>query len=46
MTHESNTDPLFHRIWPTIVVAGGLGLSAVWVSLLGYGVASLIMRAL
>jgi len=35
--------PLFHRIWPTAVIALGLGLTAVWTCLLGYGLVSLII---
>jgi hypothetical protein len=37
-------DPVFyfHQIWPTAVIAIGLGLTGAWVSLLGYGLVELI----
>jgi hypothetical protein len=38
-------DALFHRIWPRAMVALGLGLTAAWTCLLGYGVVSLIALA-
>lgn len=34
--------PLFDRIWPPAVIALGLGLTATWVSLLGYGLVRLV----
>ena len=33
---------LLHQIWPPAVMACGLALTAAWVSLLGYGLVSLI----
>jgi hypothetical protein len=38
--------PLFHRIWPPAMIALGLGLTAVWICLLGYGLVSLITLAI
>jgi hypothetical protein len=32
----------FHQIWPPVVIAFGLGLSAAWASLLGYGLIELV----
>jgi hypothetical protein len=37
--------PIIDRIWPIAVIAFGLGLTAAWVCLLGYGVARLIRFA-
>jgi hypothetical protein len=34
--------PLFHRIWPPAIIALGLGLTAAWTCLLGYGLVSLL----
>ena len=45
MIHKSKTNVLFGRIWPTAAVVCGLGLTAVWASLLGYVFITLIMRA-
>ena len=36
------TEPVIHRIWPSATVAFGLGLSAAWTCLLGYGLFKLI----
>ena len=42
-THStSTTAPIIHRVWPTAVIAFGLGLTAAWVCLLGYGVKNLL----
>jgi hypothetical protein len=38
----STTAPIIHRVWPIAVIAFGLGLTAAWVCLLGYGVVRLI----
>jgi hypothetical protein len=35
----------FHQIWPPVVIALGLGLSAAWASLLGYGLIELVSLA-
>jgi hypothetical protein len=32
-----STDPIFQRIWPPVAIACGVGLTAGWVALLGYG---------
>jgi len=37
--------PFFHRIWPPAIIALGLGLTAAWISFLGYGLVSLITFA-
>ena len=37
--------PLFYRIWPRAMIALGLGLTAAWTCLLGYGLVSLITFA-
>ena len=34
------------RIWPTAVIAFGLGLTAAWVGLLSYGLVKLIELAI
>ena len=34
--------PFVHRTWPSVVVGFGLGLTAVWMLLLGYGAIVLI----
>ena len=34
-----------HAIWPAVVIGFGLGLSAVWIGLLGYGLVMLIKHA-
>jgi hypothetical protein len=39
------THALFHQFWPPVVVACGLGLTAAWTGLLGYGLVSLIALA-
>jgi hypothetical protein len=38
-------DNLFYRIWPQAMIALGLGLTAAWTGLLGYGLVSLIALA-
>jgi hypothetical protein len=38
-------DTLFHQIWPQAMIAFGLGLTAVWICLLGYGLVKLIELA-
>ena len=42
----STADPLFYRILPPAMIVFGLGLTAAWASLLGYGLVTLIMLAL
>ena len=37
--------PLLDRIWPQAMIALGLGLTAAWACLLGYGLVSLIALA-
>jgi hypothetical protein len=37
--------PLFDRIWAPAMIALGLGLTAAWACLLGYGLVSLIALA-
>ena len=39
--YASAADPLFSRIWPTAMIAFGLGLTATWACLLGYGLVRL-----
>ena len=34
--------PIIHRIWPVAVIAFGLGLTAAWICLLGYGILKLV----
>ena len=34
--------PFFYRIWPPVMVVFGLGLTAAWTSLLGYGLVKLV----
>jgi hypothetical protein len=38
-------DNLFYRIWPSAMIAFGLGLNVAWVALLGYGLGSIIELA-
>ena len=38
--------PLFHRIWPPAIIALGLGLTAAWICVLGYGLVSVITIAI
>jgi hypothetical protein len=37
---------MIRRIWPTATIALGLGLTAAWVGLLGYGLYKLIDLAI
>jgi hypothetical protein len=37
--------PAIHRIWPVAVIGFGLGLTAAWVCLLGYGFFKIIEMA-
>ena len=37
--------PFFHRIWPSAMIAFGLGLSAAWAFFLAYGLVRLIALA-
>jgi hypothetical protein len=37
--------PLLHRMWPPAMIAFGLGLTAAWTGLLGYGLVSLTAPA-
>jgi hypothetical protein len=46
MTDDTNTSARLHRVWPVVAVACGLGLSLVWTTLLGYGIAALLYRLL
>jgi hypothetical protein len=39
-------EPFLQRIWPPAALACALGLTAAWVSLLGYGLVSLIELAI
>jgi hypothetical protein len=39
-------EPIFQRIWPPAALACGLGLTAAWVSFLGYGLFSLVELAI
>ena len=41
----TQTNALFHRIWPPAIVILGLGLTAAWIALWGYGLVSLIKIA-
>jgi len=41
----THTNTLFHRIWPPAIIMFGLGLTAAWMALLGYGLVSLIKIA-
>jgi hypothetical protein len=46
-TAEARTStPVIHRIWPVAVIAFGLGLTAVWMCLLGYGLIKIIEMAI
>jgi hypothetical protein len=35
-----------HSIWPTVVIAFGLSVTAAWVGLLGYGLVKLLELAI
>jgi len=39
-------EPLIRRIWPTAMIALGLGLSVAWAGLLVYGLAKLVVLAI
>ena len=39
-------EPAIHRIWPVAVIAFGLGLTAAWMGLLGYGLFKIIEMAI
>ena len=40
---EAKSASLFHRVWPPAFIACGLGLTAAWVSFLGYEVVRFIV---
>jgi hypothetical protein len=45
-THPAQAPQLhFHRVWPPAAIGFGLGLTAAWICLLGYGLVSLIALA-
>ena len=50
MTHEALpavSDPsIFRPVWPLVFVILGLGLTAAWTALLGYGLVQLVEMAL
>ena len=35
---------LIHRVWPIALIVCGLGLSAAWAAILGFGLVSLIIE--
>lgn len=39
-------EPLIRRIWPTAIIALGLGLTLAWAGLLVYGVTKLVVLAI
>jgi hypothetical protein len=41
-SERAANDPM----WPTALVVFGIGLTAAWIGLLGYGLATLIERAI
>jgi len=41
----TQTNTLFHRIWPPAIIILGLGLTAAWIALGGYGLVRLIKIA-
>lgn len=43
VSHAVPPAPDVHSMWPEAVIALGLGLTAGWVILLGYGMAQLVM---
>ena len=38
--------PFVRRIWPQAVIVFGLGITAAWICLLGYGIVKLIEMAI
>jgi hypothetical protein len=30
-------DEIFHRVWPSVAIAVGLGVTVVWMTVFGYG---------
>ena len=40
------SEKTIHKIWPTAVVAAGLGLTVAWTILLGYGLVKIIHAAI
>jgi len=46
LSFDPAPEPVIHRIWPAAIIAFGLGLTVVWVCLLGYGLVRLVEFAL
>ena len=42
---EPVADPLIRRMWAPAMITIGLGLTGAWISLLGYGLITLLMLA-
>ena len=42
----SAPEPVILRMWPSTIVAFGLGLSALWIGLLGYGLFKILALAI
>jgi hypothetical protein len=40
------SESFVHRIWPTAVVVIGLGLTVVWIGVLGFGLIKIIQTAI
>ena len=43
---EAAREPFSRRVWPTGVIAFGIGLTAAWMCLLGYGLVKLVELAI
>lgn len=43
---DSKAEPFFQRIWPPAALGFAFAVTAAWVSLLGYGLVSLIELAI
>ena len=40
------SESFVHRIWPTAVVAIGLGLTVIWIAVLGFGLIKIVQQAI
>ena len=43
---RSNSSHLVRDVWPSVVLIAGTALTCAWIALLGYGLVTLIERAL
>jgi hypothetical protein len=43
LVSTASSEPFFHRVWPPVFIVCGLGVTAVWISFLGYEIINLII---